>query len=334
MNPGWVLVGLKGACVTALGVGLGTFPFSNVFGRVSEEEASKIVHTFLAQGGRYIQTAPYYEGVDPLMGRILRGVPRDSYTFGTLCVKGRDSKVTGKYDAVIAQCEDSLRQLGLDHIDVYLTSTNAADAPFAETVQAMTDLQTQGKVREIGVCNVNRQELEEYVRGGAIRYVQNRFSLVDQEADLDVRQYCSDNQIGLVPYNVVEWGLLTSKSLTHWTLREGDLRTAVLPVFGADQMRVLGDWVRDEVLPIAERAGSTIEALAIHWVLSQPAVSFCPVGATQVAQIESSLKANDLAGRTDLVDALDRAYESLTTSVQERYGSPLNDFLRNSYGKW
>ncbi|WP_158581539.1 aldo/keto reductase [Actinomadura spongiicola] len=317
----------------AEGIGLGTFPFSNVFSRVTAEEAERIVHAFLDGGGRYIQTAPYYEGVDSLVGSILRSVDRDRFALGTLCVKDRESRRAGSRAAVTAQCEDSLRHLGLDYIDLYLTSTTkATDASFAETIQAMLDLRDQGKVREIGVCNVTLPQLEEYNHDGAVSHVQNRLSLIDQSGDRDVREYCARNGIGLVPYNVIEWGLLTGKALDEWSLRDGDIRGG-LPIFGDEPRGVLREWVVNDLRPIAADCGQSIEALAIHWALSQPGVAFCPVGATTVDQITSSLRAAELSGRTDVVSALDDAYDRLVQQVRDKSGKELNEFLRNSYGQ-
>ncbi len=220
------------------GVALGTFPFSNVFGKVTSGEAAEIVACFIAAGGGYIQTAPYYEGVDSLMKGILATYPRNSYRLGTLCVKDRRSNIAATYKAIMAQCDDSLSALGVDYLDVYLTSTpKDTDAPFGETIRAMNDLRKEGKIRAIGVCNVTLAELQEYNTEGTVQYVQNRFSLLDQENDRDVRAYCVDHGIGLIPYNVLEWGLLTDKSLHAWKLRADDLMLKVLPLFEAAPKR-------------------------------------------------------------------------------------------------
>lgn len=317
------------------GIGLGTFPFSNVFGRVTEDEASRIVHTFLDGDGTYIQTAPYYDGVDPLVARALSGTPRESYYLATLCVKDRQSQLSGRRESVLAQCDDSLRQLKTDCIDLYLTSTpEANDAPYAETIETMLELQQQGKIRALGVCNVTLDQLRDYNSSGAVACVQNRLSIIDQSADADVRDFCAHNNIGLVPYNVIEWGILTDKSLRPWQLRPGDLRTQVLPVFEEEKMRVLTTWIVEQLKPIADDNATSIEALAIHWALSQPGVAVAPVGATTQQQILASLKALELRERTDIINQMNKAYRLLEERVRSTSGLALNDFLRNSYGKW
>jgi aryl-alcohol dehydrogenase-like predicted oxidoreductase len=317
------------------GVALGTFPFSNVFGKVSSEEAKSIVTVFLYSGVGYIQTAPYYKGVDELMAKILADIPRDSYILGTLCVKDRNSNISGKYESVIAQCNESLQKLGVDYLDLYLTSTpKNNDVPFAETIEAMTALRQQGKIRAIGVCNVTLAELKEYNATGAVSYVQNRFSIIDQETDRGVRQYCLEDDIGLIPYNVIEWGLLTEKSLESWELSDNDLRKKVLPVFEDEPKAVVGQWIKRYLSPIAKEYDTSIEALAIAWVLGQSGVSTALVGATKQRHIESSLLANKLIDKKSLINDLDTAYGALVKDIKTHFDQNVNDFLRNSFGKW
>jgi aryl-alcohol dehydrogenase-like predicted oxidoreductase len=317
------------------GVGLGTFPFSNVFGKVSADEATEITKYYLDHGTGYIQASPYYKDVEPLLGKILADVPRGSYKLATLCVKDKDSQLSGKHDAILAQCNDSLTRLGLEYIDLLMTSTpEAKDAPFSETIEAMQKLKRQGKIRAIGVCNVTLEQLKEYNTTGAVQYVQNRLSLIDQEADRDVREYCVKHGIGLIPYNVIEWGLLTDKMLHEWTLREGDLRTKVLPVFEESQKHLLHEWIQEDLKPIADEYQTTIEGLAISWVLGQPGVATCPVGATTVSQIAASLACLESSSNAELVNELNRAYENLVTKVQSAHRMELNAFLKNSYGRW
>ncbi len=317
------------------GIGLGTFPFGNVFGKVSAKEASEITHYYLEHGGEYIQTAPYYNDVEPLLGKMLADVPRKSYKLATLCVKDVGSTLSGKHKAVIAQCHQSLERLGLQYIDLLMTSTpEATDASFGETIDAMQELKAQGKIRAIGVCNVSLKQLKEYNAGGAVEYVQNRLSLIDQDADSDVRDYCVEHDIGLIPYNVIEWGLLTDKMLKEWTLRSGDLRTQVLPVFSDEQKRLLHKWVLSDLKPLADEYQTSIEGVALAWALQQPGVVTCPVGATSLAQITATLQASNVITNAGLAIKAQKAYEHLVTKVREQYKTHLNDFLKNSYGKW
>jgi methylglyoxal reductase len=316
------------------GMGLGTFPFSHVFGKITDDDAGAITRFYLEHGGQYIQTAPYYDGVETLLGRALQGTPRDSYKLATLCVKGSDGVYTNKRAHIIAQVEESLRRLQTDYIDLLMpSSTKATDAPPSEAIAALEELKRQGEIRAIGVCNVSLEQLQEYTNYGQIDYVQNRMSLIDQEADRDVREYCVSHGIGLIPYNVIEWGLLTNKMLTPWDLHDSDLRTKVLPVFSEQPKAILQKWVQQQLKPLADKYDTTIESLAIAWVLQQPGATTCPVGATTVQQIAASLQAAQLANNTVLITELQASYASLCETIRQQYGQNLNDFLKNSYGK-
>lgn len=313
------------------GIGLGTFPFSKVFGDINDKEAEKIVNTYLDLGGKYIQTAPYYSGVDDLVRNILKSIPREKYYISTLCVKNRDGVRTGKYKAIIEQCEDSLLHLDVDYIDLLMTSTpKANDVPYRETIQAMVDLQTQGKIREIGVANVNLTQLKEYNNSGKIKYVQNRFSLLDQSISNEFNIYCSQNNIGFIPYNVIEWGILTNKILTEIKLRNDDLRKN-LPEFRNESLSLIRDWVLQYLKPIAESIGTSIEGISILWAINQPNISLCVLGATKVSQLESNLLVRSLQYDPFVIEKINKAYNNLANIISTRYGKSVSEFLGNVY---
>lgn len=313
-------------------VGLGTFPFSNVFAPVDAKTAEAIIHAFIDEGGKYIQTAPYYDGVDTLVGQILREIPRDKYYISTLCVKNREGDRVGNRQAIFEQCEDSLKHLGLEYIDIYMTSTTkATDASFSETIGAMEDLKEQGKIRHIGVTNVTLEQLMEYNASGSVTFVQNRFSYINRSMDKDFTDYCTSNSIQLVPYGVIEHGLLTSKNLKPFQLRKDDLRH-VLPEFDDERKSLLHHWVLDHVYPIAQKFNTTVEALAIWWALQQPNITIPVVGATEVTQIEESLKALQLpTDAPELLQKMDSAYSKLSEDIEARYSQSVEQYLGNVY---
>jgi aryl-alcohol dehydrogenase-like predicted oxidoreductase len=316
-------------------IGLGTFPFSNVFGPVSESEIADIVYEYLDLGGQYIQTAPYYTGVDPILKKILAKISRKKYCLATLCVKDRKGVKSGKYSAIIEQCNDSLSQLGIDYIDLLMTSSaKGSDVPFAETIDAMVDLRKQGKIRSIGVCNVNLEQLKEYNSNGVVSYVQNRFSLIDQSLSVMFINYCEKENIKLIPYNVIEWGILTNKAIIGIALREGDSRKKLSSVFNDEQLSLVQDWVVSQLKPIAEKYNTSIESLAIFWVNNQKLVSTSVVGATKKEQLRSSMRALALEKSPVILAALDKAYVVLADTIRSKHGKGVNEFLKNSYTLW
>ncbi|KAA3641010.1 MAG: aldo/keto reductase [Bacteroidetes bacterium] len=316
-------------------IGLGTHPFSNVFGRINETEVKKIVYKYLDLGGKYIHTAPYYKGVDPILKKVLKEVPRNSYYLGTLCLKDRQGLKSGKYDAIIEQCEDSLMELGVDHLDLLMpSSARGSDAPYAETMGALVDLKKQGKIRSIGVCNVNLEQLKEFNKNGDVSFVQNRFSFIDRSFSQEFIDYCEANQIFFIPYNVIEWGLLTNKILKGINLKNDDFRKKLSIMFNEEPLSVLTDWALNYLKPIANKYQTSIEAMAICWVMNQKQVSTPVIGATKTEQLVSSMQALNLEHPSEIINQLERVYSILVETVQRQKGLQLNQFIRNSYELW
>jgi aryl-alcohol dehydrogenase-like predicted oxidoreductase len=299
------------------GVGLGTFPFSNVFSRVDEEEVGRIVGAFLKAGGTYIETAPVYQ-INDLMRRVLSRVPRSDYYLSTKCVTGVDKngeKVrSGKYESILNQCDLQLTTLGVDHIDLYMVHIPPPDAPISETMSALNELEAKGKIREIGVSNVSLAQLKEFASFGRVRYIQNRQSIIYRALDPDLVNYCLDNGIRNIPYQVIERGLLTNKGAVGFELREGDLRWKKLE-FGDTIRPIIAKWVRDYLKPIASERGISVEVLAVWWALQQPVTGCCAVGATRVEQIQEVMRASQLRLPPDTLPLIESAFQELPTQI-------------------
>jgi aryl-alcohol dehydrogenase-like predicted oxidoreductase len=313
-------------------VGLGTFPFASVFSKVSDYGAQSIVRKFLDLGGFYIDTAPIYgfAQAETLLGRILQSIPRDKYYIASKCgyVWGSDRKpqLSGEYQDVISEFEKSLRRLNLECIDLYMSHVPDPDTPFEETMSALADLQAEGKIRDIGVSNVSLEQLQEYNKTGLVKFVQNRFSLLNQSFAPDFIAYCEEQGIGIIPYQVIERGLLTDKVIEGIELREGDLRHQK-PEFASEVRQVIGWWVGEHLKPIADDLETSVSALAIWWALQQPAIAFCICGATKVAQIVSNLRAASLEPPSDTLERINATYQTLVDEIESKYSMSVREFM-------
>lgn len=312
-------------------VGLGTFPFANVFSKVSEKEAKAIVERFLDLGGYYIDTAPLYGfgEVEEILGEALSEFSREKYFLMSKCgivgIEENEKRKSSKYDDVILECYKSLKRLKTDYIDLYFVHSPDPETAFDETVSALKELKDQGKIKQIGVSNVSLEELKAYNTTGLISFVQNRFSLINRSIDEAINEYLEKNDIKLVPYNVLEQGQLTSRFLEEVILGSGDVR-AGLESWRKKQLEVVLDWVKDELEPIAESLGVEISQLAISWVLHQPYISFPIVGATSVEQVESNMKADGIKlTKSDLVK-IDKAYNKLHEKILREDNLDVHEF--------
>lgn len=315
-------------------VGLGTFPLAGVFSKITKSKAREVVRKFISEGGYYIDTAPMYGfgDVEKLLGEILREFSRDSFFLITKCgyknVEGKSFQTIPRgvtYNDVIRECEASLRRLKQDFIDLYFVHSPDPLTPFSETMQALYKLRKQGKIKEIGVSNVNLKELKEYNKDGKIRYVQNRFSLINRSIDSQFQKYLLDNQIGLIPYQVIDRGQLTGSIIEGIKLRDGDLRSGRLE-WAPEKRKLIANWSKNNLLPIAKKLGVTIGQLSIAWALHQPYLNFVIVGLTNPKYIPINLKANNLALDKDIIKEIDKVYIVLEELIKENYGQTLREF--------
>ncbi|MFH0791998.1 MAG: aldo/keto reductase [bacterium] len=316
-------------------VGLGTFPLAGVFDELNDESAIKITRSFLDNGGYFIDTAPLYGfgRVEKIVGKSLKDYLRDDYFITTKCgyvdVEGKNFQTVQKgarKEDVIRECELSLKRLGLDDIDLYLVHSPDKLTPFDETIEALEMLQGQGKVREIGVSNVNLAELKDYNRHNNIKYVQNRFSLINRSIDDEFEKYLLSNNVGLVPYQVIDRGQLTESALDGFNnMRIGDLRQGRSD-WKENKVNVITNWVKESIYPISRRLNITISQLSIAWALNQKYVSFVIIGATKAEHVPLNLIANSVELSTDTLKEIDNAYLQLENQVKERYNQTLREF--------
>lgn len=312
-------------------VGLGTFPLASVFNTISKRDAENLVREFIDKGGYYIDTAPLYGygEVEKLLGRVLKSIGRDKFYLITKTVKYIDDngKVfeSGKRDDVISQIDNSLQRLNLDYIDLLMVHSPDPNTPINETLSAMEELQKAGKVRGLAVSNVNIEELKAYNKTNKIKYVQNRFSLINRSLSPELEKYLLDNKIYLIPYHLLEIGLLTGIAFEDFRLRKGDLREN-LPYWNDENQKVIFEWVRNSLSPIAKRLGITIGQLNIAWALHQPFIDFVIAGTTKTEYLEINLKANDIELSKEVLQEIGDKYNELEKSIQATYGKTMREF--------
>lgn len=312
-------------------VGLGTFPLASVFNTISKRDAENLVREFIDKGGYYIDTAPLYGygEVEKLLGRVLKSIGRDKFYLITKTVKYIDDngKVfeSGKRDDVISQIDNSLQRLNLDYIDLLMVHSPDPNTPINETLSAMEELQKAGKGRGLAVSNVNIEELKAYNKTNKIKYVQNRFSLINRSLSPELEKYLLDNKIYLIPYHLLEIGLLTGIAFEDFRLRKGDLREN-LPYWNDENQKVIFEWVRNSLSPIAKRLEITIGQLNIAWALHQPFIDFVIAGTTKTEYLEINLKANGIELSKEVLQEIGDKYNELEKSIQATYGKTMREF--------
>lgn len=276
--------------VSVVGIGC------NNFGRRLDEAATaKVVNAAIAEGINFFDTADIYGGTasETFLAKAL-GKRRDDVIIATkFGMKVDENRKGARPEYVRQACEDSLRRLKTDYIDLYQLHTPDETVPIADTLGALDDLVKAGKVREIGCSNFSADQLHEAdaaVQVGCSRFVsvQNEYSLLHREPGKRVLAECAALGISFIPYFPLANGLLTGKYRKNQPPPSG---SRIATGWNAG---LLNDENLDKVerlIAFAEAHGHTILELAFSWLLSREMVSSVIAGATSPEQVRANANA-------------------------------------------
>jgi len=210
--------------------------------------------------------------------------------------KNADGKaVTVKHcaraDSIVYECEQSLRRLKTDYIDLYQQHWPDPGTPVAESMGALDKLLQQGKIRAAGVSNFNVEMLEEAVNAVDLASLQPPYSMVLRDAEQAELPWCIEHDVGVIAYSPLQRGLLTGKITEDYQFN-GDDHRAGDPLFKGENLREVNAFL-DEIRPIAEAYDATLAQLVINWTVHRPGVTGALVGARSPRQAEENARALD-----------------------------------------
>ncbi|MGH9107455.1 MAG: aldo/keto reductase [Acidimicrobiales bacterium] len=276
-------------------VGLGC----NNFGRRTDEgQSTEVVEAALDAGINLFDTADVYGGTrgEEILGRAL-AKQRERAVIATKFGMAVSEDRRGASAAYVKRAlEDSLRRLGTDYVDLYQLHRPDPGTPISETLGALADLVAAGKVREIGCSNFSAAQLREAgaaPTSGAPRFVsvQNEYSLLHREPELEVLAECARQHLAFIPYYPLKSGVLSGK------YRKGEPPAAGTRLAGMPahrQRELLDDAALGAVSSLrrfAEERGHTILELAIAWLAANPQVASVIAGATTPEQVRANVEA-------------------------------------------
>lgn len=301
-----------------------------MWGGAEEEESVRAIRAAYEEGMTTIDTAPVYGfgRSEELVAKAMQGIQRDRYQiltkfgmnwedekgeyfFDTTDNSGkpfRMFKYAGK-DKVRKECEDSLRRLKTDYIDLLQIHWPDNTTPIAESMGEVARLIEEGKVRAAGVCNYNAAQVEEALKTVNIVSNQVPYSMVFRDIEKEVVPQALKHNLGIVPYSPLQRGLLTGKITSDYKFNEGDTRPNTR-FYKPENLARINNML-DQIKPIASSHNVTLSQVVINWTAHRPAMACVLVGARNEQQVKENVKSmsfklsnEDMNRITALADAL------------------------------
>lgn len=284
-----------------------------LWGGTERSEAVQAIRAAYDLGVTSIDTAPAYgQGTsEEIVGEAIKGIPRDKvqiltkyglrwdtkqgeFFFSSTDKSGRAidmHRYSGK-DGIIKECEESLRLLGTDYIDLYQIHWPDPTTPIHETMEAVAQLIQSGKVRYAGVCNYNADLMKEAGKYLPLVSDQVPYSMIKRGIEKDLIPYLQENNQSVLAYSPLERGLLTGKMNPGIQFAEGDSR-AKLPLFSDENINRINRFLK-KLEPLSAQKEATVSQLVIRWTVEQPGITIALVGARNAKQAVQNAQAIDV----------------------------------------
>ena len=303
-----------------------------MWGRTERSDAIQAIRASYDLGVTAIDTAPVYgQGTsEEIVGEAIKDIPRSKVQIltkygmrwdlvkprGDFAFKSKNNegvdidlyRYAGR-DSIIRECEDSLRRLRTDYIDLYQIHWPDTTTPISESMEAVSRLIDQGKVRYAGVCNYNVDQLKEADRHVDIISNQVPYSMVKRDIEREVVPHCIAGNKAILAYSPLERGLLTGKMTPGYSFQEGDHR-AGLYFFKDENIRRTNEFL-GRIKPLADAKNITLAQLVLGWTISMPGITIALVGARNAEQAVANTRAADVKLAADEMELINQHLDEL-----------------------
>jgi aryl-alcohol dehydrogenase-like predicted oxidoreductase len=268
---------------------------------VERDNALACVKRAFDLGVNLIDTANVYGrgAAETFLGEALAGIPRERYELATKLMGDMGDGNKGLSRAqVFKQIDDSLKRLRVDHVDLYQCHRYDPDVPLEETMEALSEIVRQGKVRYIGFSEWSPKNIRDaFAIPGVEKFVssQPQYSLLWRRPETEVIPLCAENGVSQIVWSPLAQGVLTGK------YAPGDAPAAGTRAASDSMGAPIRGWMQPATLegvqklkPLAAEAGCTLAQFALAWVLREPNVASAIIGASRPEQVDDNAAASGL----------------------------------------
>jgi aryl-alcohol dehydrogenase-like predicted oxidoreductase len=280
-------------------IGLGCMGMSAFYGAADEGEALDTIHRALELGCNFLDTSDMYgpHTNERLVGRAIKGRRDEVFLATKFGIKLEPNEaggppvrsIDGSPEYVHLACEGSLQRLGVEQIDLYYQHRVDPNTPIEDTVAAMAELVSEGKVRYLGLSEASAETIRRAHHVHPITAVQTEYSLWTRDVEAEILPTLEELGIGLVAYSPLGRGFLSGRFSTPEELDEGDFRRAG-PRFTGENLRHNTELVA-RLRELAAEKGVTPGQLALSWVLHRGEHVVPIPGTKRVSYLEENLAA-------------------------------------------
>jgi aryl-alcohol dehydrogenase-like predicted oxidoreductase len=308
------VLGRTGVKVSPLCLGAMMF---GAWGNPDHDESVRIIRRALDGGINFIDTADVYSAgeSEEIVGKALAGIDRDSVVLATKAhaSMGEDVNMTGNSRRwIIRECDNSLRRLGTDYIDLYQIHRPDPSADIDETLSALTDLIRAGKIRYAGSSTFPSEQIVEAQwvaeRRGRERFVceQPPYSIMVRGIEADVLPVCEQYGMGVIPWSPLAGGWLSGRYRKGTDVPASNRARRLPQRF---DLSLPGNQAKleaaEQLAVLAEKSGLTLIQLALAFVIQHPAVTSAIIGPRTMEHLDGQLPAADVTLDAAILDRID-----------------------------
>lgn len=295
-------------------VAMGCWPIAGITSiNVTEADGLATIQAAYDAGINFFDTAYCYgyEGEsERMVGRVL-GPHRDKVVIaskGGIHWENKVQKKDGTPATIRRECDESLRRLNTDRIDLHYLHAPDPNVPVAETAGAFKELLEAGKIRSAGISNCSVAQLKEFASVCPLAAYQPHFNMLQREIEASQLPWCREHGVSAMVYWPLMKGLLTGKLSRDHVFDAKDGRQKY-PMFHGEEWQKNQDFL-DELRPIAKETGTTVAQVVINWTIARPGITVALCGAKRPDQIRDNAASMNWSLTPEQIARIDRAIEA------------------------